>query len=712
MTTNTFPRRWLATAAAALAVQGLANAQIFSDNQADIPQGNPDNNSLSENVDFGDVDLDGDFDAIFADGGDDGNDQNRIWINMAGLQAGTIGIFQDQTATRFPVFLDDSRDIEFGDFDQDGDLDIYSSNTAQLTNQGNRWWINNGGIQGGTLGFYVDQTSTRWAGLGAAGSSIPPGALIGGTFIDWSCDCDFGDLDNDGDLDLVHSSYGGAFGGEVPTRLFLNDGAGVFVEFNPSGFQLPGNNINNGNPALWAQGTQSANTTNATGVNADVASSALDIDVGDIDGDYDLDILHGAREQLPRMFQNRLAENGGSTLAFRDVTGSAFPAGYSTGNGHYEQEMGDLDADGDIDIYGLNWLAGFFNFNDATYRNNGSGVYTTIQTLSNSSSDDNEGDFLDYDADGDLDLFVANFSGSSKLYRGDNTGFLTYQTGSTSGLNVTGFVALDADACDVDEDGDFDVFQSNDNGARNQFWENNTTGNDVLAPTIPRHENPGTQSAADGDIVVRAHVYDNAPYYSTWYAQTAVRVEVDGFRLPNFVAHSSAGQVFRAVLPKHLVGSVGLQWQATDVAGNTGTSSTNVYASNFGGTFEVLYGSGSADANAIEPTVELLSLTIPGRKLWFGIEGSPNATYILAYAAASFPTFLLPGIGNINIDPLTANASLTGLLDANGKAVHTANVPGFLLPGQSVFFQVITLAPQLPNPPSPGTSQGLELIVQ
>ena len=712
MTTNTFPRRWLATAAAALAVQGLANAQIFSDNQADIPQGNPDNNSLSENVDFGDVDLDGDFDAIFADGGDDGNDQNRIWINMAGLQAGTIGIFQDQTATRFPVFQDDSRDIEFGDFDQDGDLDIYSSNTAQLTNQGNRWWINNGGIQGGTLGFYVDQTSTRWAGLGAAGSSIPPGALIGGTFIDWSCDCDFGDLDNDGDLDLVHSSYGGAFGGEVPTRLFLNDGAGVFVEFNPSGFQLPGNNINNGNPALWAQGTQSANTTNATGVNADVASSALDIDVGDIDGDYDLDILHGAREQLPRMFQNRLAENGGSTLAFRDVTGSAFPAGYSTGNGHYEQEMGDLDADGDIDIYGLNWLAGFFNFNDATYRNNGSGVYTTIQTLSNSSSDDNEGDFLDYDADGDLDLFVANFSGSSKLYRGDNTGFLTYQTGSTSGLNVTGFVALDADACDVDEDGDFDVFQSNDNGARNQFWENNTTGNDVLAPTIPRHENPGTQSAADGDIVVRAHVYDNAPYYSTWYAQTAVRVEVDGFRLPNFVAHSSAGQVFRAVLPKHLVGSVGLQWQATDVAGNTGTSSTNVYASNFGGTFEVLYGSGSADANAIEPTVELLSLTIPGRKLWFGIEGSPNATYILAYAAASFPTFLLPGIGNINIDPFTANASITGVLDANGKAVHTANVPGFLLPGQSVFFQVITLAPQLPNPPSPGTSQGLELIVQ
>jgi len=712
MTTNNVPRRWIATAAAALAVQGLASAQIFSDNQVDIPQGSPNNNSLSENVDFGDVDLDGDFDAIFADGGDDGNDQNRIWINMAGLQGGTIGIFQDQTSTRFPVFQDDSRDIEFADIDHDGDLDIYSSNTAQLSNQGNRWWINNGGVQAGTIGFYVDETSTRWSGLGGAGSSIPPGALIAGTFIDWSCDCDFGDLDNDGDLDLVHSSYGGAFGGDVPTRLFLNDGAGVFVEFNPSGFQLSGNNINNGNPALWAEGTQSSNTTNSTGTNADVASSALDIDLGDIDGDYDLDILHGAREQLPRMFQNRLAENGGSTLGFRDVTGSAFPAGYSSGNGHYEQEMGDLDSDGDLDIYGLNWLVSFFSFNDATYRNNGSGVYTTIQTLSNSSSDDNEGDFLDYDADGDLDLFVANFGGSSKLYQGNNTGTLTYQLLATSGLGVTSFVALDADACDVDEDGDFDVFQSNDNGSRNQYWKNTTTGNDVSAPTLPRHENPGTQTAADGDIVVRAHVFDNAPYYSTWYAQTAVRVEVDGFRLPDFEARSSAGQVFRSVLPKHLVGSVALQWQSTDVAGNTGTSSTNVYDSNFGGTFEVLFGSGTADANAIEPTVELLSLALPGRKLYIGIEGSPNATYILAYAAASFPTFLLPGIGNINIDPFTANTSLTGVLGANGKAVRTANVPGFLLPGQSVFFQVITLAPQLPNPPSPGTSQGLQLIVQ
>jgi hypothetical protein len=703
-------RIWL-TAAAVSALGGAAQAQVFSDNQSDIPQGNPNNNSLSENVDFGDVDLDGDFDAIFADGGDAGNDQNRIWINLAGLQAGTIGIFQDQTSTRFPVFQDDSRDIEFGDFDQDGDLDIYSSNTAQLSNQGNRWWINNGGLQAGTLGFYVDQTSTRWAGLGAAGSSIPPGALIAGTFIDWSCDCDFGDLDNDGDIDLVHSSYGGAFGGEVPTRLFLNNGSGVFTEFNPSGFQLSGNNINNGNPAIWAQGTQSANTTNSNGTNADIASSALDIDVGDIDGDYDLDILHGAREQLPRLFQNRLAENGGSTLAFRDVTGSALPNGYSTGNGHYEQEMGDFDDDGDLDIYGLNWLASF-GFDDNTFRNNGAGVYTQIQVLSNSGSDDNEGDFLDYDQDGDLDLFVANFSGSSKLYQGNNTGTLTYQTGSTSGLNVSSFVALDADACDVDEDGDTDMFQSNDGGARNQYWKNNTTGNDTHAPYIPRYEDIANQTASNGVIVRRAQVYDNAPYYNAWYNTTVVRATVNGFTLPDFATESSQGQVFRAEIPKHLVGSVVTTWRSTDSYGNTGVSSNDTWTSTYGGTYQEIYGAPSVDVNGNSPTLTAVSLSIPGRKLYLAVQGQANQTIRFAYAPLpQIPGAAVPPFGLIHLDLFTLFIYQTLQLDGNGRAIITLDVPSFFIPGNSIYFQVLAGIPTFPGV-SWSMSPGLRVIHQ
>ena len=161
----------------AVALSGTASAQSYQFANGQIPSGSPQNNSFSENVDFGDVDLDGDFDAIFADGGDCCNDRNRIWINQGNLQAGTIGFFNDETGARFPNFQDQSRDIEFVDHDADGDLDIYSSNTAQISNQGNRWWDNQGGLQAGTLGFYADNTAARWVGLAGAGSSIAPSQL-------------------------------------------------------------------------------------------------------------------------------------------------------------------------------------------------------------------------------------------------------------------------------------------------------------------------------------------------------------------------------------------------------------------------------------------------------------------------------------------------------------------------------------------------------
>ena len=573
--------RSLLLGVSALLAFSLNGSAQFQDNTSQIPSGNPGNNSRSENVDFGDVDHDGDWDAIFADGGDQDQDQNRIWMNQGYAQGGTVGWFVDETSSRLPSIQDQSRDIEFADIDNDGDLDVYVSNTSAIIPQTNRWWMNSGSASG----FYVDETASRWVNLGGAGSSIASSQILGGGgFLDFSCDCDFGDLDNDGDLDLVHSSYGGVFGGNVPTRIFLNDGLGFFEEFNPSGFQMPGQEVASGQPGLWCEGTQQTSTTNSDGTHCDIASSALDIDLGDIDGDFDLDILHGARQEEPRMFENRLEENGG-TLGFRDITNASLPSGYVSGDGHYEQEMADLDGDGDLDLYGLNWLAGF-GFTDISLVGNGDGTFTGITVLANSTADDNEGDFFDYDQDGDLDLFVANFSGQDKLYRNSNNGGSTFSLDFVNNgvPGSSSYIALDADCCDVDEDGDTDIIVANDSGSRNVFLKNTTQNADTHAPYIPNVEQADDRDAGSEPTVLRAQVYDNAPYYITWYNETWVEVSVDGGSPTTIPAMSSQGQIFRVEIPGNLSGTIAYQWFSRDEYGNTGSSVVKTYTAG-GGSF-------------------------------------------------------------------------------------------------------------------------------
>ncbi len=647
-----------------LAVGGVAQAQ-FSVDTTRLPLGSPFNSSSTENVDFGDVDLDGDWDVALADGGDDGNDQNRLWINQGGLQAGVIGFFQDETAAQCPVVSDNSRDIEFADIDGDGDLDLYTSNTAQDVNQGNRWWVNLGGEQGGSVGFYQDETAARWVGLGGPDSSVPPSILIGGSFTDWSCDCDFGDLDNDGDLDLVHSSYGTAFNGLVPSRIFLNDGDGFYEEFNPAGVQLFLPQIPEGSPGIWCEGVQQSNTIDATGAFCDIATTVLDVEIGDIDGDFDLDILQGARDEAPRMFRNRTEELGG-VLGFRDVTGAVFPPAYQAGTGHYEQEFGDLDGDGDLDFYGLNWNTIFFAFMDQTYENDGAGNFVNTTIVVGSDEDDNEVDFLDFDNDGDLDVYVANFSGQDKLFRNDpgGAGFGLV----ADALPPFGAASLDADACDVDGDGDYDVLVAEDNLEANTLLLNVTEVPDVTPPYVPNVESVGTPVAQAGTLPVRAHVYDNAPYYLTWYNETSLRVIVKGVAIPDLPMTSSQGQVFRGELPANFVGSVKYAVASRDPYGNEGFSATQSY--NAAGDDGTLYGSASPGSTL---KIGSMSAAFEGSPLYLvGLGAPPGTTCFFGVSLAPiFPSLPVPGISglvlSIDVSPANLVLAVMGTTDASGN---------------------------------------------
>ncbi|MCC7012714.1 MAG: VCBS repeat-containing protein [Planctomycetes bacterium] len=702
----------------AVAVLGtLAHAQvIFTNATSSFPNASI---GYTENVDFGDVDGDGDLDAVLADGGDAGGEQNRIWINRGFEPGGTLGVFVDRTATQFPTLLDQSRDIEFVDLDNDGDLDIYVSNTSAISPQSNRWWINSGG------GFYVDQTAAHWSGIGGPGSSVAPGQVLGsGGFIDFSCDCDFGDLDNDGDLDLLHTSYGGIFGGQVPTRLFLNT-AGSFSEFNPSGYQLPAQTITNGVPGVWCQGTQAADTVNSTGLNCDIASSALDADLGDIDGDLDLDILHGARQEKPRMFRN-LLETG--ALAFRDVTGAVFPANYSTGNGHYEQEMGDCDGDNDLDVYGLNWLQGGLTFNDITLTNNGSGVFANLQTLSGSNADDNEGDFFDYDNDGDLDLYIANFSGQDRLYRNNLSGAGFSHTNVTNQLpsNTAFSSQLDADCADLDDDGDTDVMVAVDAGGAEYYFRNTTNTADTFAPRCVNLEQAPNRSASVTPTVVRVQVYDNAPYYYTWYATVSLKYRVVPGAFVSVPMHASEGQIWRGVIPGTLVGTVEYQVVATDRHGNTGSSITKSFVAGCaaGATTYCTAGTTSSGCNASMAASGTPSATaasgfsvttsnVEGQKnalFFYGTHG--RAASVWAPGSSSFLCVKAP------VQRMTSMNTGGTASACNGSLVIDWNSFMFTHPGalgQPLSAgQVINMQAWFRDPGAPATtnlSNGLEFIV-
>ena len=566
---------------ALLALGGSAQAQTFSDNTTQIPMGAPFNNSSTENVDFADIDADGDFDAVWADGGDSGNDQNRLWINMGGAQGGTVGFFQDLTSTQMPNLIDDSRDVDFVDIDHDGDQDIYVSNTSAIANQTNRWLINMGGAQGGAAGFFQDQTPARWLNIAVnngttINSSIAQSVkLVSGGFIDWSCDCSFADLDNDGDIDLVHSSYGGIFGGDVPSRLFLNDSQGNVEEFNPSHYQLTGSLMGNGHPGLWCEGIQTHNTTNATGQQCDIADTPLGIELGDLDGDLDIDILQGSRNDLPRIFRNNLVENGGVLTQFRDVSFAVFTPGWAPGGGHYENEIGDFDDDNDLDIYGLNWES----VSDTTFLNNGSGNFGSKVILSGSGADDNEGDFIDYDGDGDLDLFVASFTGTDRVYRNVGGSLNNLTSGVLPPDSAT---SLGDDPCDVDNDGDYDIFVANDFFAANNFLKNGNNVADITAPRLANLEQAPNRSAGPTPTVVRVQLYDNSPWPIAAFDVTLLEVSVNGGAFTSSAMHYAGGQLFRGEIPGALLGTIAYRVRSTDEHGNVGLSLTKQYNATVG----------------------------------------------------------------------------------------------------------------------------------
>lgn len=383
---------------------------------------------------------------------------------------------EDATDAAVVMPLAMSAGVAAGDYDNDGDVDLYIIRgnkfpNALMRNNGDGTFTDvavqagvslPGVLHGGPV--FGDITGDGFLDLlvgGLLGSGLQ--VLINngdGTFENQTLESGIvvedpvqndlsiamGDPDNDGDLDLYISHWGTP--GPV-THLWMNQGEGSFqkadhysgvqeiytendfsfspgfADINGDGLQdlLIASDFGTSHTLINTGGLHFENTT--TPVIDDQAGMGSAI--GDFDNDGDLDwfvtaIWWGDGRALQG---NRLYENDGSGN-FSNITQAA---GVSKGDWGWGACAADFNNDGWLDLFHTNGMIretsfiDFFTDSSVLFLNKGNGTFEE-QAIRLGVMDSGQGKGVvcfDADNDGDIDLFVNNADGESQFFRNDLT---------------------------------------------------------------------------------------------------------------------------------------------------------------------------------------------------------------------------------------------------------------------------------------------------
>ncbi len=315
------------------------------------------------------------------------------------------------------------------DYDADGDVDIYFLNGAPLrgasarTPPRNALYRNDGGWH------FTDVTAA--AGVGDTGFGLGVAAA---------------DYDNDGDQDLYVNNYG-------PNVLYRNNGDGTFTDVTEQAGVACGSKVGAG----------------AVFLDAD-ADGDLDLYVANyVKFAYEVHVVHytdGFPQYAgPADFQPEpdvLYRNNGDGTFTDASSESGIAAHAGTGMG---MVACDVECDGDTDVFVLNDVSGnFFFLNDGTGRFEERGLLSgTAYNVYGDELGSMGVECADYDGDGRLDFLMTSYQGELPvLYRnqGDGT-FLdvTVEAGASQGTYP--YVNWGVGLVDFDNDGDRDVFIAN-----------------------------------------------------------------------------------------------------------------------------------------------------------------------------------------------------------------------------------------------------------
>jgi hypothetical protein len=308
-----------------------------------------------------------------------------------------------------PVVIDsaDSKGGTFGDFDNDGDLDLFVANEEATnflyTNDGEGTFtqvstgivVSDGENSSSHTSSWIDYNNDGYLDIFVANhrydksdegqmnflyqnnegdgtfTKITQGSIV--TDIEFTLGANWADYDNDGDSDLFISNSDPTSGNSDANSLYQNNSDGSFKKIIDEPFVTDGGESR---CASW----------------------------GDYNNDGYLDLFVVNRTVgNDQMGLNILYRNNGDGSFTKIVEG---PVVTDQGSS-YSCCWGDYDNDGDLDLFVANR-----HDNNFLYSNNGDGTFEKVTTGSIvTDSDDSRGStWIDYDNDGDLDLFVANYN--------------------------------------------------------------------------------------------------------------------------------------------------------------------------------------------------------------------------------------------------------------------------------------------------------------
>ena len=394
------------------------------------------------------------------------NLRHFFWLTAAVTlsQLTTLPIRAQFTAiTTGPVVTDrgDSTGCAWGDYDNDGNLDLFVSNfgtpfnylyrnngdgsftrvttgtitTDDTNSEGAAWadYDNDGNLDlfvavglGGNDLFYRNNGDSSFTKI-ISGPVVQSGGNSHGAA--------WGDYDNDGFLDLFVANEQGQ-----NNFLFHNSGDGTFTKI------TSGSIVNDGGASYGCAW-------------------------GDYDNDGFLDLFVANLNQNNFLYHNN-----------RDGTFTRITSGRIVSDGGASQgcAWGDYDNDGLLDLFVAN-----SNQKNLLYRNEGNGTFTAITNgpIVNDIGYSWSPSWVDYDNDGFLDLFVANGPPSGP---GQNN-FLYHNNGDGTFTRITtGSVVNDgtiSDGCawgDYNNDGFVDLFVSNLNDQNNLLYRNDGNSNNWI----------------------------------------------------------------------------------------------------------------------------------------------------------------------------------------------------------------------------------------